>query len=128
MTDFAADQTHVKQLAVELAFVVSNDDHSKVQPIHAASVTLGDYIGNASILRDLSQRIPRGTAIDNNSGGIRGLRCRAIGDFNHDGVQDLLTSSYMHVTDGNHVAYGLRVVARLNAEGALVSRQFKQMK
>lgn len=120
VTDFTMDKSHVKKLPVELAFVISNDDKREVRRIRAAGGTLGAYIAHASIAPSDSQRVSHGAEIKDDSGGMQGLSWRASGDFNHDGVQDLLISTYNHVTGGDYVAYGLYVVTRLDAHAPMI--------
>jgi len=51
------------------------------------------------------------------SGGTEGLRWLASGDFNHDGIEDLLISTYGTVAGGSYESLGLYVVGR-ESEGA----------
>lgn len=72
VTAFALEKSQVKELPVELAFVISNDDKREVKRIHAAGGNLGDYIGHAPISADDSEQVPHGAEIKDDSGGIQG--------------------------------------------------------
>lgn len=111
VSDFSFDLSRVKNLPVELASVTSKDDVRKVKAIQARRGSLGDYLENASV--KLEKGTPaRGVGIQDGSGGSQGIHWMASGDFNHDGVEDLLISTYSTVSGGDYATYGLYLVSR----------------
>ena len=118
VSGFTVDEAHTRQLPIELAFTISEDEVRKVQRIATAGGDLGEYLGNASI-RVAKGTPARGGVIEDGSGGFEGLRWLASGDFNHDGDEDLLVSTYNRVAGGSYESWGLYLVGRAHAHAPM---------
>lgn len=108
----------VKQLPPQLAFVVSNDDKSIVYRAEAKHKSLGSMLSNAEITSKAVD--DNHHVIINNGVSIQELALVARGDFNGDGVEDLLVASENHLSGGRYRQYGLYVVTRLKKGGSLI--------
>lgn len=112
--DFAMTEENVRALPVDLAFMVSNDDIRHMKKIRKNGGNLGDYIGKATVSRGLKtgDGPSRYSVVRDQYGGVQALRLVARGDFDHDGVEDLMISTATSLTGGSYEAYGLYVVTR----------------
>ncbi|SKA27913.1 hypothetical protein [Novilysobacter spongiicola] len=110
---FVLDESSVRALPVLLGTIISGDNERTVRQLHAAVGTLGDYIGEAVVVT----RPDGGATIENDWGGRQGLTIKARGDFNHDGVADLLLSTSSWIPGASHWSHGLWIITR-DAPGA----------
>lgn len=122
--DFPMDEKHVRSLPVGMAFAVSPDNERKVASIKSSGGTLGDFIGNVK-LQALGESGDRRVVLRDGSGGSQLLSVLAEGDFDHDGVNDLLVASNNSMSGGSYHAAHLYIVSRLASGGPLVLRSRK---
>lgn len=105
---FSLDEASVRELPVSLAAIISPDDVRRVNELQATGGTLGNYLRDSVIVTDSD-----GTAwIKDDWGGGQSLRIEATGDFNKDGIADLLVSSSSWVDIGSHWSQGLWIITR----------------
>lgn len=120
--DFTLDERGIKALPVGVAFQISRDDERKVASIKSAGGSLGDYLGSVT-LKALGNPEDRRMIVRDGRGATQLLSVLAEGDFDHDGINDLLISSSNSMTGGSYHAAHLYIVSRLKAEGPLVLRK-----
>lgn len=118
---FPLDEKHVRSLPVGMAFVVSPDDERKLASITSSGGTLGDFLGSVK-LQTLGEPGDRRVVVRDGGGGSQWFSVLAEGDFDHDGVNDLLISSFNAMSGGSYRSAHLSIVSRLKAEGPLVLR------
>ncbi len=122
--DFPMDEKHVRGLPIGMAFAVSPDDERKVASIKSAGGTLGGFLGNVK-WQALGEPADRRIVLRDDGGASQLLSVLAEGDFDHDGVNDLLVASSNSMTGGSYHAAHLYIVSRLKADGPLVLRSGK---
>ncbi len=120
--DFTLDERGIKALPVGVAFQISRDDERKVASIKSTGGSLGDYLGSVT-LKALGKPEDRRMIVHDDSGASQLLSVLAEGDFDHDGINDLLISSNNSMTGGSYHAAHLYIVSRLSAGGPLVLRK-----
>lgn len=120
--NFTLDEKGIKALPVGLAFQISRDDERKVASVTAKGGSLGSFLGNLT-LKALGKPDDRRMIVRDGSGASQLLSVLAEGDFDHDGVNDLLISSNNSMTGGTYHAAHLYIVSRLRAKGPLVLRK-----
>lgn len=119
---FLLDEKLIRALPAELAFQISRDDERKVASIKSHGGSLGEFLGKVT-LKALGPPEDREMIVRDDSGGSQLLSVLAEGDFDHDGINDVLISSSNSVTGGSYHAVYLYVVSRLERNGSLVLRQ-----
>lgn len=120
---FSLDEKGIKALPVGLALQISRDDERKVASITSKGGTLGSFFGSMT-LKLLGKAEDREVIVqDDSSGTSQLLSVLAEGDFDHDGINDLLISSEDSMTGGSYSAAHLYVVSRLDRGGPLVLRE-----
>lgn len=102
------DEVTVRSLPPAMGFVISRDDERKVAQLEAEGGTLGDYIGGAGVVLGEDG----GATISDEWGGHQSLKVRANGDFNRDGVADLLVSTSSWVEGGSYWSQQLWIITR----------------
>lgn len=114
LAGFVMDAEQVRDLPVWLAFTINNDDERKVRKLQEGGGTLGDFIGDAAIVAGRNE-----ATIHEGWGGRQSLSIAARGDFNGDGIEDLLVSSYAWIEGGSYTAVALSIVTRVAAGAPL---------
>ena len=120
--DFSLNETGIRALPIGMAFVVSPDDERKSASIQSKGGTLGGFLGDVK-LEALGKPDNRRTVVRDDSGASQLLSILAEGDFDHDGINDLLISSSNSMRGGSYHAAHLYIVSRLEAGGPLVLRR-----
>lgn len=119
---FRLNRKNIEALPVQLAFQVSPEDERKVAAISSRGGSFGDYAGNVTV-RQLGKPADRRVAVIEDASEVQKLVVLAQGDFDHDGIDDLMISSTNSVTNATYTAAHLYIVSRLKAGGPLVLRQ-----
>lgn len=122
LSHFTLDRKTIKALPAQLAFQVSPDDERRVAAITSRGGSLGDYVGSVTLKR-LGKPGDRRMLVTQDMNYVQKLVILARGDFDHDGVDDLLISSTNSITDATYTAAHLYIVSRLSADGPLVFRK-----
>lgn len=111
VANWVLDKSTVKQLPPQLSFIVSDDDQKSVSRSEARHESLGGLFPSAEIS---SKAVNDNNHVVIDDGvSVQEMALVAKGDFNGDGVEDLLVSSENHLPGGRYRQYGLYVVTRL---------------
>lgn len=121
VASFRLDEKGARALPVELAFQISRDDERKMSLIKSAGGSLGNYLGSATM--KMMEKSEEWRMIVRDANGVQWLSVLAEGDFDHDGIDDLLVSSSNSVTGGSYNDAHLYIVSRLNDGGPMVLRE-----
>lgn len=121
--DFFLNEKGVGALPIGMAFVVSPDDERKFASIKSRGGTLGNFLGNVTLQAVGDPGQYQVMLRNNNNGASQLLSVLAEGDFDHDGINDLLISSSNAMRDGSYRAAHLYIVSRLEADGPLIPRR-----
>ena len=119
---FALDNARVRALPSGLAFSISRDDARKLAAIAGRKGTLGDYLAGATIEVAGAGHGGHAVIVDAQDGTQR-LAVLARGDFDRDGIADVLVATSSEVAGGDYRASCLYVISRLSAGGALQIRR-----
>jgi hypothetical protein len=117
VANWVLDKSTVKQLPPQLAFIISSDDQEAVGRAEARHDPLGAMFPSANI--SLKAVKDNHHVVVDDGVSVQEMALVAKGDFNGDGVEDLLVSSENHLSGGRYRQYGLYVVTRLKKGGAL---------
>lgn len=122
VANLTLDKKGIAALPAQLAFQISRDDERRVAAITSKGGSLGDYLGSVK-LKQMGTPDDRRVLVADEMGNVQKLAILAKGDFDHDGVDDLLVSSINSITGGSYTAAHLYIVSRLKADGPLVLRK-----
>ena len=119
---FPLNENGVKALPVGLAFTVSREEEETVAALASRRGTLGDFLPNMT-LKAVGKSENRTVVVNDGTGSSQFIRVLAEGDFDHDGINDLLISSSNSLRGGSYHASHLYIVSRLKVGGPLVLRK-----
>lgn len=122
-----ATSSHVRQISfespdlpsilpAEVATAVSDDEYERRQQATAQHATLANYDPKARISESSDESVE---ILEGDGSSVVLLRKQAMGDFNGDGVEDLVLSVVNAMTEGTLSSARLLVFTRKTATGAL---------
>jgi hypothetical protein len=120
--DFSLDGNKVRALPAGMAFSISHDDERRVSDISRRKGLLGEYLKGATV-EVIHSSAGRQVTIKDADGGIQRLTVLARGDFDHDGIGDVLVAASNEVVGGDYRASYLFIVSRRAADGPLELRR-----
>lgn len=115
LSNFKMDAADARTLPAALTLVISNYQAEKITRATKLGKTLGDVLPKGATFS--VRHNPRGDApmvrVNDGSGGIEDMSLLARGDFNHDGIEDLLIAVSSSVVGGTYRQSDLYLITRL---------------
>lgn len=115
LRNFKMDSAEVRNVPAALTLVISNSQTAKVTRAIKLGKTLGDVLPKDATFT--VRHNPRGNApmvrVHDGTGGIEDMSLLARGDFNHDGIEDLLIAVSSSVVGGTYTQNDLYLITRL---------------
>jgi len=108
LSDFKHDSALAKKMPAELALIISNDDERRL-----AKASSWEEMSHIKKVETLNK--DKAVYYDN-SGGIQKLAVMAKGDYNNDGIEDMVLYMVNTLEEGNYSSTYGYVVTRLAAD------------
>lgn len=115
LTNFKMNAHDARNLPAALFQVMSGSETEDIKKAMVAGKTLGEVVGPGSSFEDHANKFGNAplVRVDNGFGAIEDISLLARGDFNHDGIEDLLISISATSPDGHFGSNQLYLVTRL---------------
>lgn len=115
LANFEMNARDAHNLPAALFQVMSDSETVDIKKAMIAGKTLGEVVGPGSSFEDRANKFGNAplVRVDNGFGAIEDISLLARGDFNHDGIEDLLISISATSPDGHFGSNQLYLVTRL---------------
>lgn len=121
LSNFKMNATDARNLPAALTLVISNSDAAEIARATKLGKTLGDVLPRGATFT--VEHNPRGDApmvrVNDESGGIEDMSLLARGDFDHDGIEDLLIAVSSRVVGGTYTQSDLYLVTKLGPKAPM---------
>lgn len=127
LSDFKLDKKWVGELPARLSLTISKDDQRRIDSVVARHGGLVEATDVASMKFKNTDKVQQVTVTDK-SGGVVRIDLVGKGDFNGDGIEDLLVATTDSIDGGDYQSLGLYTLTKTKPNAAMmVIRQFPVM-